>query len=82
MSAKVPSGPFPKRNSMSAVSVRGGGAALNIAPIAGNNVSEAICALEVLGYSQGEAAAAVGKLDPSLSVEEMIKHSLKYLSGM
>ncbi|MBO6140833.1 MAG: Holliday junction branch migration protein RuvA [Ruminococcus sp.] len=64
------------------VSVRGGGAALNIAPIAGNNVSEAICALEVLGYSQGEAAAAVGKLDPSLSVEEMIKHSLKYLSGM
>ncbi|MBR1752201.1 MAG: Holliday junction branch migration protein RuvA [Ruminococcus sp.] len=63
------------------VSVRGG-ADLNITPIAGNNASEAICALEVLGYSQGEAASAVGKLDPTLSVEDMIKQSLKILSGM
>ena len=65
------------------ISVRGGGAAaLTVAPIAGNNASEAICALSVLGYSQGEAAAAVGRLDPALSVEEMIKQSLKILSGM
>ncbi|MBR1663342.1 MAG: Holliday junction branch migration protein RuvA [Ruminococcus sp.] len=64
------------------VSVRGGSAALTVSPIAGNNASEAICALEVLGYSQGEAAAAIGKLDPALSVEDMIKQSLKILSGM
>lgn len=64
------------------VSVRGGGASMSVTPIAGNNASEAICALEVLGYTQGEAAAAVGRLDPSLSVEEMIKQSLKILSGM
>ena len=65
------------------ISVRGGGtASLSVAPIAGNNASEAICALEVLGYSQGEAAAAIGRLDPSLTVEEMIKQSLKILSGM
>lgn len=64
------------------ISVRGGGAALNVTPIAGNNASEAICALEVLGYSQGEAAAVIGKLDPSLTVEEMIKQSLKLLSKM
>lgn len=65
------------------ISVRGGAAAsLNVTPIAGNNASEAICALEVLGYSQGEAASAIGKLDPTLSVEEMIKQSLKILSRM
>ena len=43
--------------------------------------SEAISALMVLGYTQSEAATAVGKLDPSLSVEEMIKQALKSLAG-
>lgn len=43
--------------------------------------SEAVSALMVLGYTQSEAATAVGKLDQSLSVEEMIKQALKLLAG-
>lgn len=43
--------------------------------------SEAVSALMVLGYTQSEAATAVGKLDQSLSVEEMIKQALKSLAG-
>lgn len=43
--------------------------------------SEAVSALMVLGYTQSEAAAAVGKLDQSLTVEEMIKQALKSLAG-
>lgn len=50
------------------------------APIGGGNIGEAITALEVLGYSAAEAAGAVSKLDPSLSVEELIKGSLKQLA--
>ena len=45
-----------------------------------SNVSEAIGALVVLGYSQSEAAAAVAKLDGSLPVEELIKGALKKLA--
>lgn len=44
------------------------------------NTSEAIAALTMLGYSQSEAAVAVSKLDPSLSVENLIKGALKLLS--
>lgn len=47
----------------------------------GGNAAEAISALEVLGYTRGEAAGAVGKLDASMSVEEMIKSALKMLAG-
>ena len=47
----------------------------------GSNASEAISALVVLGYGQGEAAAAVTRLDPNLPVEELIKHGLKALAG-
>ncbi len=43
--------------------------------------SEAVSALMVLGYTQSEAATAVGKLDQSLSVEEMIKQALRSLAG-
>ncbi|MGN0467159.1 MAG: Holliday junction branch migration protein RuvA [Acutalibacteraceae bacterium] len=42
--------------------------------------SEAVAALTMLGYSQSEATAAVSKVDPTLSVEEIIKQSLKILS--
>lgn len=45
-----------------------------------SNASEAVSALTMLGYSQSEAAVAVGKLDPSLSVEQLIKQALKQLS--
>lgn len=42
--------------------------------------SEAVAALVMLGYGQSEASVAVSGLDPSLSVEELIKQSLKLLS--
>ena len=45
------------------------------------NYSEAISALVVLGYSQQQAARAVGSLDPSLSAEDMIKTALRALAG-
>ena len=44
------------------------------------NSGEAIEALAALGYSQSEAALAVGKLEPTLSTEELIKQALKILS--
>lgn len=43
------------------------------------NTNEAIEGLIQLGYSRSEAAVAVGKLDSSLSVEELIRQSLKSL---
>ena len=43
------------------------------------DLSEAIEALIQLGYRRSEAAAAVSKLDKSLSVEEMIRLALKSL---
>lgn len=45
--------------------------------MSGSNASEAISALVVLGYSQSEAASVVSKLDPALSVEDLIRCSLK-----
>ncbi len=45
-------------------------------PAEGSAAAEAITALQVLGYSSAEAAAAVSSLDPSLSVEELIKKAL------
>ena len=60
------------------VSVRGQKAIA--APVGGGSIGEAITALEVLGYSAAEAAGAVSKLDPSLSVEELIKGALKSLA--
>lgn len=41
--------------------------------------SEAVSALVALGYSQSEATLAVGKLDSSLPVEELIRQALKSL---
>lgn len=45
-----------------------------------SSTSEAVAALVMLGYSQSEASVAVSNLDPSLTVEELIKQSLKLLS--
>lgn len=42
--------------------------------------SEAVAALTMLGYSQSEASVAVSKIDPGLSVENIIKQALKLLS--
>ncbi|MBR1592266.1 MAG: Holliday junction branch migration protein RuvA [Ruminococcus sp.] len=43
-------------------------------------VSEALEALMVLGYSQGEAASVLRRLDPSLSTQELIREALKAMS--
>lgn len=45
-----------------------------------SNTSEAIAALTALGYSQTEASVAVSKLQPNLSVEELIKGALKNMT--
>jgi Holliday junction DNA helicase RuvA len=46
----------------------------------GSNIAEAVTALEVLGYTEGEARSVISKLDPALPVEELIKKSLKGLA--
>ena len=46
-----------------------------------SNVSEAIDALSVLGYSPSETAPIVAKLDSSLPVEELIRLSLRSMAG-
>lgn len=43
--------------------------------------AEAVSALVALGYAQSEAAVVIGKLDQSLTVEEMIKQAFKMLAG-
>ncbi len=48
---------------------------------ASNNISQAIEALSVLGYSQNEVTPIVSKLDNNLPVEELIRLSLKTLAG-
>lgn len=42
--------------------------------------AEAVEALVALGYSQSDAAIAIGKMDKSLSVDEMIRQGLKQLA--
>lgn len=44
------------------------------------NVSAAISALSVLGYSQSEATDAVSKFDENMSVEDLIKNALKSMA--
>ncbi len=44
------------------------------------NAAEAVKALSVLGFSQSEAAAAVGKLDETMPVEELVRQALKLLA--
>lgn len=45
------------------------------------SVSEALEALMVLGYSQGEVAPILGKLDPSLNTQELIKETLRLMAA-
>lgn len=57
-----------------------GQASPSAADFSSGNLGEAISALVVLGYTQSEAASAVGKLDGSLPVQELIRLALKNLS--
>lgn len=59
------------------------GAGLNLddiqpgGPSASGNAAQAVEALVTLGYSPSDAAAAVGRLDPALPPEELIRQALK-----
>lgn len=44
------------------------------------SVAEAMEALMVLGYSQGEVAAVLGRLDPNLSTQDLIKETLRLMT--
>ena len=44
-----------------------------------SNLSEAVEALVMLGYSRSEAASAISKLDNKLPAEELIRLALKAL---
>lgn len=62
-----------------------GGSAVAEIPVgaavsASSNASQAVDALTVLGFTAGEASAAVGKLDSSLSVEVLVRDALKMLA--
>lgn len=46
----------------------------------GTDSAEAVQALVALGYTQSDAAVVIGRLDPSLSVDEMIRIGLKELA--
>ena len=46
-------------------------------PVSGNNVAMATAALQELGYSPAETAAALKGADPGASTEELIRHALR-----
>lgn len=48
---------------------------------AATSVSEALEALMVLGYSQGEVAPILGKLDAGMSTQDLIKETLKLIAA-
>ncbi len=48
---------------------------------AATSVTEALEALMVLGYSQGEVAPILGKLDPEASTQDLIKETLKIIAA-
>ena len=47
------------------------------APVSGGNAAMANAALQELGYSAAEIAAALKGVDPNASTEEMIRHALR-----
>lgn len=51
------------------------------AAVGSSSVSEALEALMVLGYSRGEVAPYLGKLDPSLSAQDLIKETLRLVAS-
>ena len=66
-------------------SISSSGEALEMTAAAGivsasKNAQEAVSALTVLGYSQSEAAMAVGRLDSSLPTEELIRLALRSMA--
>lgn len=64
-----------------AVSASEVSAAASVSSEAGSDAAEAVEALVALGYSRSDAAVAVGSMDKSLSVDEMIRRGLKMLAA-
>ena len=67
-----------------AIALRSPGDAAAFAPSSAapsDSVSEALEALMVLGYTQGETAPILGKLDPSMSTQDLIKETLRLLTA-
>ena len=64
-------------------SLMGANSGIDFTPVskADTPASEAVEALVVLGYSQSDAAAAVARLDQTLSSDEMIRQSLRLLAS-
>ena len=53
------------------------GPSVTAAPVQSNSLSMANAALQELGYSPAEVAAALKGADPSASTEELIRHALR-----
>ena len=53
----------------------------SISVAGGNNVSEALTALCVLGFPMAQAQSAIAGVAPDASVEEIIKYALKNLGS-
>ena len=53
---------------------------LNLTATSNSNTADAVAALVSLGFTQAEASVAIGKLDPNLSVDQLIKQGLRSLS--
>ena len=53
------------------------GPSVTAAPVQSNSLSMANAALQELGYSPAEVAAALKGADPSTSTEELIRHALR-----
>ncbi|MDE5834553.1 MAG: Holliday junction branch migration protein RuvA, partial [Ruminococcus sp.] len=53
----------------------------NTVDVSSSSVSEAMEALMVLGYSQGEIAPILRKCDPSLSTQELIRECLRLIAS-
>ena len=55
--------------------------ALAAASLGGDNIEDAIAALMVLGYTQGEVVPLLAKLDPNLPSQELIKQTLRQIGA-
>lgn len=64
------------KESITAADIKSAG---NVFVPEGDNCSEAISALMVLGFSQEEVAAAVSRIDTSLDTGEIVKQALKII---
>ena len=66
------------KENISAADIKASG---NVFVPSGDNCSEAVSALMVLGFSQEEVASAVSKIDPALDTGEIVKQALKIIGN-